>query len=47
MQAAIHDVGAIYVSAFTHEGWQTVPTAKKAPTNHDSLAVIAFNRQAY
>ncbi|AID99931.1 peptidase C1 [Klebsiella variicola] len=43
MQAAIHDVGAIYVSAFTHEGWQTVPTAKKAPTNHDSLAVIAFN----
>lgn len=43
MQAAIHEVGAIYVSAFTHEGWQNVPEVKKPLTDHASLSVIAFN----
>ena len=43
MQAAIHEVGAIYVSAFTHEGWQTVPQVKKPITGHASLSVIAFD----
>lgn len=43
MQAAIHEVGAIYVSAFTHEGWQAVPEVKKTITGHTSLSIIAFN----
>jgi len=43
LQAAIHQVGAIYVSANTHEGWQKVPTVRRKMTGHDALPVIAFD----
>jgi len=45
MQAAIFEVGAIYVSANTHEGWQTVPEVRARKITHDSLPVIAFDGQ--
>lgn len=43
MQAAIHEVGAIYVSAYTHDGWGRVKTSAKAPANHAALPVIAYD----
>jgi predicted chitinase len=43
IQAAIQAVGAVYVSASTHEGWQAVPNRKKPPTGHDDLPVIGFD----
>ncbi|UPG92210.1 peptidoglycan-binding protein [Luteibacter aegosomaticola] len=43
LQAAILEVGAIYVSANTHDGWQTLPTVRKKITGHESLPVIAFD----
>ena len=43
LQAAIRDVGAIYVSSYTHPGWDTVKTSAKPPTSHANLPVIAFN----
>jgi len=43
IQAAIQAVGAVYVSAGTHEGWQQVPNRKKPPVSHDDLPVIAFD----
>lgn len=43
LQAAIHEVGAIYVSANTHQGWQDVPTVRRKLAGHDSLPVIAFD----
>jgi predicted chitinase len=43
IQAAIQAVGAVYVSASTHEGWQAVPNRKRPPTGHDDLPVIAFD----
>ena len=43
LQAAIAQVGAIYVSANTHRGWQVVPTLKKAVTEHTDLPVIAYD----
>jgi hypothetical protein len=39
MQAAIHQVGAIYVSADVHDGWELKPV-KLATVTHDSLPVI-------
>ena len=38
MQAAIHQVGAIYCSATIHEGWDV--EARKQLTGHDGLAAI-------
>ncbi|HMN93851.1 MAG TPA: C1 family peptidase [Hydrogenophaga sp.] len=35
MQAAIAQIGAIYVSAQVHNGWNTVPHSTHAPTSHD------------
>jgi hypothetical protein len=35
MQAAIAEIGAIYVSAQVHNGWDTVPNLQRAPTSHD------------
>lgn len=43
LQAAIAQVGAIYVSANTHRGWQVVPTLRKAVTQHADLPVIAYD----
>ena len=46
MQAAIYEVGAIYVSASTHEGWQTVPSVAGRKVTHDNLPEIEFDGQA-
>lgn len=43
LQAAINEVGAIYVSAYTHQGWQTVPNTASAPNSHAGLPVISYN----
>ncbi|MDO8206504.1 MAG: peptidoglycan-binding protein [Gallionella sp.] len=43
LQAAILEVGAIYVSAYTHEGWDTVKTSARTPAKHADLPVIAFD----
>lgn len=43
LQAAILEVGAIYVSAFTHDGWDDVKSTKVPPKDHASLPVIAFD----
>jgi hypothetical protein len=42
MQAAIQSVGAVYVSAFTHRGWDTVRTSK-IPRGHQYLPLIDFD----
>jgi hypothetical protein len=42
MQAAILDVGAIYVSSYTHPGWDAVPKSDP-PTSHTGLPVIPFD----
>ncbi len=43
LQAAIQHVGAVYVSAFTHEGWSAVPEVGKPPKGHADLPVIPFS----
>jgi hypothetical protein len=43
MQAAVAQHKAIFVSAFTHDGWDKVPNAKKAPKRHADVPVIAFD----
>ena len=45
LQAAIHQVGAVYVSAFTHDGWDEVACASqsKAPICHSDVPVIPFD----
>ncbi|MCW5642657.1 MAG: peptidase C1 [Rhodoferax sp.] len=43
MQAAIQEVGAVYVSAFTHDGWSRLPNQRRAPSGHDSLVEIPFD----
>lgn len=45
LQAAIQQIGAVYVSAFTHAGWQAVPVAKRArrPSGHDALPLIEWD----
>lgn len=42
LQAAIQQVGAVYVSAFTHAGWDDVPEVTK-PKGHADLPVIGFD----
>ncbi|MDM0112530.1 C1 family peptidase [Variovorax sp. J22R133] len=46
LQAAIHEVGAVYVSCNTHDGWQTVPEVKPKKLTHDTLPVIEFDGKA-
>lgn len=49
LQAAIQEVGAIYVSAFTHDGWKLkTGKGKKTPAsiNHTTVPRIAFNGRA-
>lgn len=43
LQAAILQVGAIYVSSYTHQGWDTVKTSAKPLTSHASLPVIDYD----
>jgi hypothetical protein len=43
LQAAIHEVGAIFVSAFTHAGWEQIASDARPPARHDAIPVIAFD----
>lgn len=43
LQAAIQHVGAVYVSAYTHDGWSAVPEVGKPPKGHADLPVIPFD----
>ncbi|MBB4866648.1 hypothetical protein HNP46_005555 [Pseudomonas nitritireducens] len=54
LQAAIQEVGAIYVSAYTHDGWNQLPgtpaprkgakkPARSAPITHGTLQKIPFD----
>ena len=43
MQAAIQEVGAVYASAFTHDGWSQLPNKRRAPSDHAALATIGFD----
>jgi hypothetical protein len=43
MQAAIAQHGAIFVSAFTHGGWDETATVRKKALDHASLPRIAFD----
>jgi peptidoglycan hydrolase-like protein with peptidoglycan-binding domain len=43
IQAAILEVGAIYVSSYTHKGWDKVKTSTKPPTTHATLPIIAYD----
>jgi peptidoglycan hydrolase-like protein with peptidoglycan-binding domain len=43
MQSAIHQVGAVFVSAFTHDGWNDIPNSRKPPKNHAALPVIEWD----
>jgi peptidoglycan hydrolase-like protein with peptidoglycan-binding domain len=43
MQAAIQSVGAVYVSACTHDGWNQVPNSVKTPAGHDDLPLVPFD----
>ncbi|TAN72597.1 MAG: peptidase C1 [Gallionella sp.] len=43
LQAAILEVGAIYASGYTHQGWDTVETSAKPPASHAGLPVIAYD----
>lgn len=43
LQAAIQQVGAVYVSAQVHEGWYELPTRDEFPHGHDDLPLIPFD----
>ena len=43
MQAAIQSTGAVYVSAYTHSGWDTVKKTTRPPANHGALPAIDFD----
>ena len=43
MQAAIHQHFAVFVSAFTHDGWNQVRTRKQVPQDHADLPAIPFD----
>ena len=43
MQAAILEVGAIYASSYTHEGWDSVKTSAQPPDSHAVLPVIDYD----
>lgn len=43
LQAAILEVGAIYVSSYTHKGWDNVKTGAKSPTSHAALPAIDYD----
>ncbi|MFZ2989324.1 C1 family peptidase [Ideonella sp.] len=43
LQAAIQQVGAVYASAWTHDGWNEVPLLTEPLTGHASLPQIPFD----
>ncbi|MGH6648959.1 glycoside hydrolase family 19 protein [Aquabacterium sp.] len=43
LQAAIREVGAIYVSSTTHEGWNQIANTARAPSGHTGLPVIPYD----
>ncbi|WP_326533067.1 C1 family peptidase [Pseudorhodoferax sp.] len=43
MQAAIHQHFAVFVSAFTHDGWNQVRTRRTVPQDHDDLPEVPFD----
>ncbi len=43
MQAAIQEVGAVYVSAFTHDGWDEVAGRSRPPKAHADIPLIPFD----
>ncbi|MDO9054099.1 MAG: peptidoglycan-binding protein [Gallionella sp.] len=43
VQAAILEVGAIYASSYTHQGWDIVKTSDQSPDSHAALPVIAYD----
>lgn len=43
LHAAIQSVGAVYVSAFTHRGWNEVPRHSEPPAGHQALPTIPFD----
>lgn len=43
LQAAIQEVGAIFVSAYTHKGWDKVKPGTKPPSAHATLPVIDYD----
>lgn len=43
LQAAIQSVGAVYVSAYTHAGWHSLPHRTDAPRGHADIPLIAFD----
>ena len=43
LQAAIQQVGAVYVSSTTHDGWDAVTHTTKPPKGRHQLPVIAFD----
>ncbi|CAN5485068.1 hypothetical protein BH10PSE17_BH10PSE17_03570 [soil metagenome] len=46
MQAAIHQFHAIYVSSYTHDGWDTIASTTKIVKTHADLPVIKFSGKA-
>ena len=40
MQSAVAEIGAIYVSAAVHDGWDDVAHARRTPTSHEALPRI-------
>lgn len=43
LQAAIQNVGAVYVSSYVHAGWDGVAQVRKLPGGHADLPVIEFD----
>jgi hypothetical protein len=43
LQAAILQVGAIYVSAYTHSGWERLTSRDLPPVSHTDLPIIDYN----
>ncbi|MDP1653530.1 MAG: C1 family peptidase [Rhodocyclaceae bacterium] len=43
LQAAILEVGAIFVSSYTHKGWDKVKTVAKPPKGHGDLPLIVYD----
>jgi len=47
LQAAIADIGAVYVSATVHDGWDRLARSRRAaPTTHDDVPEIGAMRDA-
>jgi predicted chitinase len=43
LQAAIFQQGAVFVSAYTHDGWDALPPARMQPRKHADVPVIRFD----